>query len=143
MKGEDIKGDVKKKAAKAAAKVESLYEIGKEKLSHVEFRPMWERIKVGFGKTANIIGKGTEKAAGSVVLTAKRAGIHYERYDLHRKLQKLVAQLGAAVYDGWQKGAMTISYSTPPVKDLIAKIEGVEKQIDTLERKSRTMKKAA
>ncbi len=143
MKGEDIKGDVKKKAAKAVSKVGTLYDIGKEKLSHVEFRPMWERIKSGFGKTATIIGKGTEKAAEGVVLTAKRAGIQYERYELHRKLQKLAAQLGAAVYDGWQKGAKTISYSDTPVKELISKIEDLEKQIDAVERKSRTLKKAA
>ena len=143
MKVEDIKGEVKKKAAKAADKAGTMYEIGKERLSHVEFRPMWERIKTGFGKTATIIGKGTEKAAESVVLTAKRAGIQYERYELHRKLQKLVAQLGAAVYDAWRKGEKTISYSAPPVKDLLEKIEGLEKQIDAVERKSRSLKKAA
>lgn len=143
MNVEDIKGEVKKKTAKAVSKVGTMYDIGREKLSRVEFRPMWERIRSGFGKTATIIGKGTEKAAEGVVLTAKRAGVRYERYELHRKLQKLAAQLGAAVYDGWQKGSKTISYSSPPVKDLIMKIEGLEKQIDAVERKSRTLKKAA
>jgi hypothetical protein len=97
MKVEDIKSTVKKKAAKAAGKVETIYETGREKLSHVEFRPMWERIKAGFGKTATIIGKGTGKAAESVVLTAKRAGIQYERYELHRKLQKLAARRGSGL----------------------------------------------
>lgn len=143
MKAREIGSRVKKGATKAASKVGTMYEAGKERMPQIEFRPMWERVKVGLGKTATVIGKGTGKAAESVARTAKRAGIQYERYGLQHKLQKLVAQLGAEVYDGWQKGAKSLSYEVPPVKDLVMKISDMEKQIDALERKSRSLKKAA
>lgn len=143
MKVKDIRSEVKTKARKAADTVGTMFEAGREKMSHIEVRPLWERVKAGFEKTASVIGKGTEKAAGNVVLTAKRTGLRYERFELERKLRKLAAQLGATVYDAQRTGAKSISFAAPAVKDLITEISGLEKKIEDLERRSRSLKKAA
>lgn len=143
MNVKHIRTGMEKNAKKAAEKLGAFYGSGRERISQVELRPLWERVKVGFERTANAVGKGTGKAAESVALTAKRAGIRYERFELNRKLQRLVARLGAAVYDGRLTNARSISYSAQPVKGLIEEISGVEKQLDDLDRRERSLKKAA
>lgn len=143
MKMGTIRSSVRSGTKRAVGKAENVLASGRQKLTRMEIRPVWDRVKTGFGKTAEAIGHGTEKATETVMATAKRAGVQYRIYEHHRKLQKFLTQLGAAVYEASRGEHRSLNLGKQPIKTLLTKIDDVEKSIVTLERKGKSLKKAA
>src|SRR4030067_3530917 len=94
---------VKKKAAKTKPdilkKAQGLLKTGREKFDEIDFQPIWKKVKTGLDRAVDVVGKGTERAADKAMNLASRAGVEDQLFEYHRKLEKLLAELGGRAYD--------------------------------------------
>ena len=135
----------KKKAVKTRSdvmkKAKGLLRTGREKLEEIDIQPIWKRVKAGLDRAVEVVGKGTEMAAEKAMNLASRAGVEYQMYEYHRKLEKLLAELGGRAYDLAKRDPQALSPTEPELKGMIGRISEMEKKIAALEEKADSLKK--
>jgi len=80
-----------------------------------------------------------EKAGAKAKELGELGVLKMEIIQLTNMAQKLAAQLGAEVYSAlMEKGESSLSADSPEIKDLVAKLDKVEKDIDAREAEYKT-----
>ena len=135
----------KKKAVKTRPdvmkKAQGLLRTGREKLEEIDIQPIWKRVKGGLDRAVEVVGKGTEMAAEKAMKLASRAGVEYQIYEYHRKLEKLLAELGGRAYDLAKRDPQALSPTEPELKGMIGRISEMEKKIAALEEEAESLRK--
>jgi hypothetical protein len=136
---------VKKKVVKTKSdilkKAKGLIKTGRERFDEIDFQPIWKRVKTGLDRAVEAVGKGTEVAADKAMNLASRAGVEYQLFELHRKLEKLLAELGGRAYDLAKRTPAALSDADAEITRMVGKISEMEKKIATLEDEAEMLKK--
>lgn len=136
---------VKKKVARTKSdilkKAKGLIKTGRERFDEIDFQPIWKRVKTGLDRAVEAVGKGTEVAADKAMNLASRAGVEYQIFELHRKLEKLLAELGGRAYDLAKRTPPTLSAADAEIARMVGKISEMEKKIAALEDEAETLRK--
>ncbi len=136
---------VKKKVVKTKSdivkKAKGLLKTGREKFDEIDFQPIWTRVKTGLDRAVEAVGKGTEMAADKAMNLASRAGVEYQIFELHRKIEKLLAELGGRAYDLAKRTPPALSAADADITRMVGKISEMEKKIAALEDEAQTLKK--
>jgi hypothetical protein len=135
---------VKKKAAKTKSdlmkKAKGLLKTGREKFDEMDLQPIWKRVKAGLDSAVDVVGKGTERAADKAMNLASRAGVEYQLFEYHRKLEKLLAELGGRAYDLAKRNPPALSGTDAEITRMVGKISEMEKKIAVLEDEAQALK---
>jgi hypothetical protein len=135
---------VKKKAAKTKSdlmkKAKGLLKTGREKFDEMDLQPIWKRVKAGLDRAVDVVGKGTERAADKAMNLASRAGVEYQLFEYHRKLEKLLAELGGRAYDLAKRNPPALSGTDAETTRMVGKISEMEKKIAVLEDEAQALK---
>ncbi len=135
---------VKKKAAKTKSdlmkKARGLLKTGREKFDEIDLQPIWKRVKTGLDRAVDVVGKGTETAADKAMNLASRAGVEYQIFEYHRKLEKLLAELGGRAYDLAKRTPPALSGTDADITRMVGKISEMEKKIAELEDEAQALK---
>jgi hypothetical protein len=135
---------VKKKAAKTKSdlmkKAKGLIKTGRKKFDEIDLQPIWKRVKAGLDRAVEAVGKGTEVAADKAMNLASRAGVEYQIFELHRKLEKLLAELGGRAYDLAKRNPPVLSGADAEITRMVGKISEMEKKIAGLEDEAQALK---
>ncbi len=136
---------VKKKVVKTRSdimgKAKGLIKTGREKFDEIDFQPIWTRVKAGLDRAVEAVGKGTEMAADKAMNLASRAGVEYQIFEHHRKLEKLLAELGGRAYDLAKRTPPALSAADADITRMVGKISEMEKKIAELEDEAEKLKK--
>ncbi len=136
---------VKKKAAETKSdlmkKAKGLLKTGREKFDEIDLQPIWKRVKTGLDRAVEVVGKGTEVAAGKAMNLASRAGVEYQIFEYHRKLEKLLAELGGRAYDLAKRTPPDLSVADADITRMVGRISEMEKKITALEDEAEKLKK--
>lgn len=136
---------VKKKVLKTKSdimeKAKGLIKTGREKFDEIDLQPIWTRVKAGLDRAVEAVGKGTEVAADKAMNLASRAGVEYQIFELHRKLEKLLAELGGRAYDLAKRNPPALSGADAEITRMVGRISEMEKKIAELEDEAETLKK--
>jgi len=135
---------VKKRTAKTKSdilkKARGLLKTGREKFDEIDLQPIWKRVKTGLDRAVDVVGKGTEMAADKAMNLASRAGVEYQIFEYHRKLEKLLAELGGRAYDLAKRNPPALSGADSEIARMVGKISEMEKKIAGLEDEARELK---
>jgi type III secretion system FlhB-like substrate exporter len=136
---------VKKNAVKTKADLmktaKGLLKTGREKFDEMDLQPIWKKVKTGLDRAVDVVGKGTERAADKAMNLASRAGVEYQLFEYHRKLEKLLAELGGRAYDLAKRTPPALSAADAEITRMVGKITEMEKKIAVLEDEAETLKK--
>jgi hypothetical protein len=136
---------VKKKVARTKSdilkKAKGLIKTGRERFDEIDFQPIWKRVKTGLDRAVEAVGKGTEVAADKAMNLASRAGVEYQIFELHRKLEKLLAELGGRAYDLAKRTPPALTAADAEITRMVGKISEMEKKIAALEDEAEALKK--
>jgi len=134
----------KKKTAKTKSdilkKAQGLLKTGREKFDEIDLQPIWKRVKTGLDRAVDVVGKGTEMAADRAMNLASRAGVEYQIFEYHRKLEKLLAELGGRAYDLAKRNPPALSAADAEITRMAGRISEMEKKIAGLEDEARELK---
>lgn len=134
----------KKKAVKTRSdvmkKAKGLLRTGREKLEEIDIQPIWKRVKAGLDRAVEVVGKGTEMAAEKAMNLASRAGVEYQLFEYHRKLEKLLAELGGRAYDLARRNPPALGAMDPDITRMVGRISEMEKKIAVLEDEAQALK---
>lgn len=119
----------------ASQKTTDFFKTAKERLDTMGFQPIWKKVRTELKTAVKILGKRTEKAAEKTVSMGQQAGLQYNIYLEHSKLQKHLTALGGKVYDLYQQDAEGLRLHDSDLIVLIEKIATLEKKIDSLKEK--------
>ncbi len=135
---------VKKKAVKTKSdfmkKAKGLLKTGREKFDEIDLQPIWKRVKTELDRAVDVVGKGTERAADKAMNLASRAGVEYQIFEYHRKLEKLLAELGGRAYDLAKRNPSALSGTDAEITRMVGKISEMEKKIAGLEDEAQALK---
>jgi hypothetical protein len=136
---------VKKKVARTKSdilkKAKGLIKTGRERFDEIDFQPIWKRVKTGLDRAVEAVGKGTEVAADKAMNLASRAGVEYQIFELHRKLEKLLAELGGRAYDLAKRTPPALTAADADITRMVGKVSEMEKRIAELEDEAEMLKK--
>jgi len=135
---------VKKRTAKTKSdilkKARGLLKTGREKFDEIDFQPIWKKVKTGLDRAVDVVGKGTERAADKAMNLASRAGVEYQLFEYHRKLEKLLAELGGRAYDLARRNPPALGAMDPDITRMVGRISEMEKKIAVLEDEAQALK---
>ncbi len=136
---------VKKKGVQTKSeimeKAKGLIKTGRERFDEIDLQPIWKRVKAGLDRAVEAVGKGTEMAADKAMNLASRAGVEYQIFELHRKIEKLLAELGGRAYDLAKRNPPALNATDAEIAGMIGRISEMEKKIAALEAEAETLKK--
>ena len=124
-------------------RAKDLFAAGKQRYGEIRSKPIWGRMRKGIESTAEVVGKGTRRAAEKSAVLARRAGVKYDKYETDHKLQKVLAEFGRIVYDRIQHDPRTLFPNDTAVTDMVEQIREMEKKSAELETKEESIKRAA
>jgi collagenase-like PrtC family protease len=99
--------------------VKGLLKTGRQKIEDLHLQPIWNRTKEELQAAAKAIGRGTEIAAKKTIKMGKQAGIQYQVYVNHLKLQRSLAELGGRIYDLAKTNSSALMVNDPEAMALI------------------------
>jgi len=121
-------------------KAKGLLKTGREKFDQIDLQPTWKRVKAGLERAVDVVGKGTERAADKAMNLASRAGVEYQLFEYHRKLEKLLAELGGRAYDLAKRNPPVLNAADAEITRLVGRISEMEKKIAGLEDEAQVLK---